>query len=259
MTLTPTRNLAATRSVVAKARSLSRSYGPHTAVSCLDLDVQSGEVVALTGPNGSGKTSTLLMFAGLLAPTAGTVDVAPGGTGGTSLAFVPADGPGFEELTVHELLELHLRLRGARFDGLVRDALLDAFGLSGHVDFRLRSLSTGLRRSVSIVAAILTPAQLLIIDEATAALDPEAVLALRELLVAHAAGGGAVLLATQDLAFAEMAADRVVMLERGTVVASGTPQELRHRHRGGSLEDAFLAATGRRAQLEVLRESLRSC
>ena len=116
---------------------------------------------------------------------------------------------------------------------------------------RLGALSHGQRRVVSIVAALALARPLTVVDEATAALDPEAAVVLREALRATAGRGGGVLVATQDLFFAERVCDDVVLLSDGRVVAQGRVAEL------SPLEDAYLSAVGARDRAEEVRRALR--
>jgi ABC-2 type transport system ATP-binding protein len=163
-----------------------------------------------------------------------------------SLAFVPDDPLGFEELTVIEQARLLRSLYGAGPEWTDRvAALLEAFSLAGRRDTRLGTLSRGLRRQASFVGAFALGAPLVLVDEATATLDPEAVVVVRSILRAHARRGASSLLATQDLSFAEETCDMVVLLERGVVIDAGAPRELCERHACASLEDAFLHAVGR--------------
>lgn len=243
------------------AEGVVKRFGPARAVDGLDLVVEAGTVAALAGPNGSGKTTTLALVAGLLPLDAGRIalDGAPAGTAAArrSAAFVPDEPRGFDELAVGELLGLVRALYGAGSDFDARAArLLEAFGLAPRAGARLGELSHGLRRQASVVAAAALAPRLLVVDEATAALDPEAVVVLRETVRALAHRGSAVLVATQDLRFAEDVADRVHLLDRGRVVAEGPLPGLLGRFCASSLEEAFLAAVGRPGLGRTLRSAL---
>jgi ABC-2 type transport system ATP-binding protein len=139
---------------------------------------------------------------------------------------------------------------GAAFDARAA-ALCDAFELSTRLRLRFGALSHGQRRVVSIVAALALSRPLVVVDEATAALDPVAIVVLREALRAVAAQGFGVLVATQDLSFAERVCDEVVLLSDGRVVARGAVQEL------SPLEETFLTTVGAAARVGEVRRALR--
>ena len=238
-----------------RASALTVRYGRVAAVDAVSMSVSTGEVVGLVGPNGSGKTSTLRAVVGMTRPTSGWVRLhghLAGSAGArAAAAFVPDSPRGFDELTVAEYLDLVRALYGEPAGFRERaDLLLAAFGLTRRRVSALRTLSTGMRRQVSIVAAAATQPPLLVVDEATATLDPEAVVVLREVVRGLAASGrGGVLLATQDLAFAESVCSRLYLLHRGAVVTSGSMTDFgalagRLGATDGSLESVFLAAAG---------------
>ena len=240
---------------------LTVRFGSAAVVDGVGLSVQRGAVVGLVGPNGCGKTTTLRTVMGLVEATSGTVVVSGRPAGSTDAraraAWLPDEPAGFDELTVAEYLGLVRSLYRADQAYARRAAtLLDAFGIAGRARDYLGSLSHGLRRTVAFVAAAALDPPLLVVDEATAALDPAAVLVLREALRAHARRGGGVLLATQDLHFGATVCDRVVLLDRGRVIADGRVDELIARHDGRSLEDVFVAALGREGRVLELRRAL---
>lgn len=242
-------------------RKASKRFGASIALSDVDLDVRRGSVVGLVGPNGSGKTTLLRAAAGLVAVDSGAILVAgePAGSRPARAAcvLVPDEPTGFDELTATELIRLVRALweGDERADERAR-VLVEAFGLADRTDQRLATLSRGLRRQVSAVAAFAIAPPLILVDEATATLDPEAVVVLGEAVAALALRGSGVLLATQDLHFAQITCDEVVILHRGSVLDSGTPEALLGRHSVGSLEDAFLAALGDDQLRERVRDAL---
>ncbi len=246
----PWRAAAGRPPLVLEATAIGKRFGSTVALADVTLRIPAGSIVGLVGPNGSGKTTALRMVAGLVRPDLGVVGVC-GARAGTiearqRLALVPDEPSGFDELTVVEYVSLLGRLyRVPAGHGPGPTALLDAFDLELLRDERLGALSRGRRRQVSFVAALALGTPLLVIDEATATLDPEAVVVTRSALRAHARRGGSVLLATQDLGFAESVCDSVTMLREGRVVTSGTPADVVRRFGARDLEEAFLVATGR--------------
>ncbi len=243
------------------ARGLCKRFGQAVALVDVDVDVRSGEIVGLVGPNGSGKTTALLSVAGLVRPDAGSASV-DGHVAGTlaarrALAYVPDDPGGLDELTVAEHVELVLTLHRAGERGRRRaQSVAESLGLHARWHARLGTLSRGQRRQASLVAGIALDVPLLVVDEATATLDPEAVVFLHEAIRVRAAAGAGVLLATQDLHFAERLCDTVVVLQGGSVVASGRPEVLRGAHAAQTLEEAFLAETGAGLLRERVRREL---
>ena len=208
-----------------------------------------GAVVGLVGPNGSGKTTLLHAAAGLLPFDEGSIRVAGAEAGSrearAATALVPDEPSGFDELTVAELVSLVHSLWAAGPRAAARAAvLMTAFGLDERYGQRLGTLSRGLRRQASAVAALSLAPPLILVDEATATLDPEAVVVLGEAVSALAARGCGVLLATQDLHFAGAVCHEIVLLHRGVVLDRGEPGALRARHAASSLEDVFLTALG---------------
>jgi ABC-2 type transport system ATP-binding protein len=231
-------------------------YGPVRAVTEVAFEVLGGSVVGLLGPNGCGKSSTLRAVVGLLRPHAGRI-VVNGLEQGTvsaraQVAFVPDEPEGLDELAVSEYLTLVRALyrESAAFDARAA-ALSEAFALSARLRVRLGALSHGQRRVVSLVSALALARPLLVVDEATAALDPVAIVVLREALRAAAERGAGVLVATQDLAFAERVCDDVVLLNEGCVVARGGVHDL------SPLEETFLAAVGASERVGEVRRALR--
>jgi ABC-2 type transport system ATP-binding protein len=240
---------------------LTVRFGSVTAVDGVRLGVRQGQIVGLVGPNGCGKTTTLRVVMGLVAPDAGRVRVAghPAGSpeARSLAAWLPDEPTGLDELTVSEYLDLVRSLYDARRGFAARAAtLLDAFNVADRRRTMLGALSHGIRRIVAFVAAAALRPPLLVVDEATAALDPGAVLVLREALRAHARRGGGVLVATQDLHFAGETCDRVALLDHGRVVTDGRVDQLLARYSARSLEDVFVAALGREGRLLELRRAL---
>jgi ABC-2 type transport system ATP-binding protein len=237
---------------------LELRYGQVVAVAELSFAVEPGRVVGLLGPNGCGKTSTLRAVVGLLGPRTGRVVV--NGLPQASIAaraqvaYVPDEPDGLDELCPDELFALLRTLyrAGADYDGRAQK-LVRAFDFETRSRVLLGALSHGQRRIASMIAAFALARPLVVVDEATAALDPEAVAVLREVIRALARGGGGVLVATQELAFAERVCDDVVLLSAGRVVASGTVAEVAA---GRRLEQAFLDAVGAGGRLAEVRRDL---
>ena len=244
-------------------QGVSKRFGALVALEGIDVSVDAGSVVGLVGPNGSGKTTLLRSTAGLVSIDSGSIGIAGAPAGSrparAATALVPDEPTGYDELTCAEFVALSHALWGVDERASARsDALSQAFGLGDRLEQRVGTLSRGVRRQVSVVAALSLGTPLVLVDEATAALDPEAVVVLDEALAALAAQGSAVLLATQDLHFAGAVCDEIVLLHRGTVIDRGAPVTLCARHGTDSLEDVFLAALGDGSLRSRVRESFRA-
>jgi ABC-2 type transport system ATP-binding protein len=220
-----------------RARGLRKIYRPAryrevAALNGLDLDIGAGEIVALLGPNGAGKTTAVQILTGYRRRDAGEVSVlgtdpAAAGRGWRArIGIVPQQASDFAELTVREVIR-HL----AGYYPAPREAgdLIDAVGLTRQASTRLRRLSGGQRRRVDLALGLLGHPELLVLDEPTTGLDPEARRQFWDLIRQLAAGGTTILLSTHYLDEAEALAGRVAVLAAGRIVAAGPPAALAGR------------------------------
>lgn len=217
--------------------------GAVTVLDRVDLDVDAGELVAVLGPNGAGKTTLFELLLGLSAPTSGTVSVLgahpghPRVVGRTGAMLQDAGLP--DNLTVRELVRLVARSCPS---ALAVDAVLDRVGLDDRQRRTVAQLSGGERQRVLLAMALVGVPDLLLLDEPTAAMDPDARRSFWRHARATVGEGTTVVFATHDLGEADRIADRVVILARGRVVADSPLTELESRFAGG-LEDAYLQLT----------------
>ena len=225
------------------------------ALDGLDLDVPSGRVLALLGANGAGKTTAVRLLTTLTRPDGGRAEVAGHDVVGDGpqvrrrIALVGQYAACDEALSATANLVLFGRLVGlSRRAARARATeLLEQFALTEHADRPLSGFSGGMRRRIDLAAALVTPPEVLFVDEPTAGLDPEARRDLWAMLATLVEAGTTVLLTTQYLEEADTLADDVVILRDGRVVASGTPAELkrlvgppRMELREPTLEDVYL-------------------
>ncbi|MFF9001792.1 ABC transporter ATP-binding protein [Streptomyces achromogenes] len=249
--------MAAVISTAGLARTFRTKSGPVEAVSGIDLTVHEGEILGFLGPNGAGKTTTLRMLTTLLTPTGGAATVAghdlvadPAGVRRVS-GYVAQSGGADPQITVREELVTQGRLyRLPKARAVARAAELAAeLDLTGFLDRKTGALSGGQRRRLDIAMALTHRPAVLFLDEPTTGLDPGSRADLWELVRRlRDEHGTTVFLTTHYLDEADALADRLVIVDRGTVAAEGTPGALRLRYGGSldaTLQDTFLAITGR--------------
>ena len=234
---------------------LRRQYGAFTAVESLSFSVAAGEIVGLIGPNGAGKTTTLRTLAEILRPTSGHVRidgydlVEHAIEAKRRLAFMPDEPHLFEYLTVVEHLRLTARLYGV--DDIDRRAqpLLDELELSGKQHALPGELSRGMRQKVVIACGLVRDASTLLFDEPLTGLDPIGIRKMRQTIVARSRAGAAILLSSHLLHLVEEICSRVIIMDRGRIVADGTFAELASHAElaaaGSRLEQIFMRITGR--------------
>lgn len=225
-----------------EAQSLTRRYGEFTAVSDISFGVQEGEIVGLLGPNGAGKTTVIRMITGFLPPTSGQIRVAGHDlfrepvTARREIGYLPENVALYPEMRVEEYLLYRARLEGVGRGG--RDEALNrAVERCLLEDVRrqiISTLSKGYRQRVGLAAAILHRPPVLVLDEPTVGLDPRQIIAIRE-LIRELARESTLLLSTHILPEVELLCDRVVILDRGRVIAEGTPESLGERWSGAAL------------------------
>jgi ABC-2 type transport system ATP-binding protein len=211
-----------------------------------------GEVIGLLGPNGAGKSTTIKIIAGILTHAAGRVTVAglplPAHSVNVKsrIGYVPEAAVLFESLTGQEFLELSGRLHDldettlqARIAGI-----LEAFSLTADRVGRLDTYSKGMRQKILIGAALLHNPQLILLDEPLSGLDVHSSILIKDLIAALAAEGKTILYSSHVLDVVEKVCDRVLIIDKGTLIAEGTLDSLQGFSGAGSLEDVFRQMTG---------------
>ncbi|SHG18541.1 MULTISPECIES: ABC transporter ATP-binding protein [Geodermatophilus] len=209
---------------------LRKRYGKRTAVDGVSFSVGRGEVVGLLGPNGAGKTSVIKMLLGLVRPDDGEVLLLgrPGRDprARERVGYLPELFRYQPWLTAAEVLTLHVRLSGARVPAAEQADVLARVGLAARSGDRVGGFSKGMQQRLGLAVALVARPELVVLDEPTSALDPLGRVDVRDVVLDLRERGVAVLLNSHLIGEVERVCDRVVILDRGRVAASGTLAEL---------------------------------
>jgi len=247
-----------------EAEGLVKAFGDVRAVDGVDLSVAGGSVYGVLGPNGAGKTTTIKMLATLLRPDGGTARVlghdvvreahqvrrAVSLTG--QLASVDEDLTGRENLILIGLL-LGLRRSAAKARA---QELLEAFGLEEAAGRLVKNYSGGMRRRLDIAASIVVTPRLMFLDEPTTGLDPRSRNQVWDIVRELQGAGTTILLCTQYLDEADQLADRIAVIDHGTVIAEGTPGQLKASVGSGALKVRLIDPEQRPQAHEILAREL---
>ena len=233
-------------------QGLSKTYGDFHAVQPLNLTVRRGELFGFLGPNGAGKTTTIRMMMGILVPSAGRVLIdgldchADPAEVKRRVGYLPDTPVFYDYLRGREILCFVAEMHGfSRAEAATRSArLLADFGLEEAGEDYAVNYSLGMKKRLGLACALIHDPTVLILDEPINGLDPRAARDVQELLLAAAARGVTIFVSTHLLDMAEKLCDRVAIIHRGQLAATGTLDEIRaEASSSGSLEDVFLKIT----------------
>jgi ABC-2 type transport system ATP-binding protein len=243
-----------------QARGLRKAYGPTQALDGLDLDVGHGSILGLLGPNGAGKTTAVRVLSTLLRPDRGTARVAGHDVIAEAALVRQHIGLTGQYAALDESLtgRANLVMIGRLCRLTARDArrraaeLLEDFGLAGAADRGVKTYSGGMRRRLDLAASLVARPGILFLDEPTTGLDLPSRLAAWDAVRELAAAGTTVLLTTQHLDEADQLASRIAVVDRGQVIAEGTPAQLKAKVGGERVQLTVAPASGLAAAGEVL-------
>ena len=233
-----------------EVENLVKAFGPKLAVNDVSFTVERGEVLGFLGPNGAGKSTTMRMITGFIPPTSGKITI-----GGYNMlenplpakrliGYLPENAPGYADMTVRGFLNFAAELRGLRGDARKKAIHRAAeLCLLGNVLYQtIDTLSKGYKHRTGLAQALIHDPDILIMDEPTDGLDPNQKHDVRN-LIKRMGENKAIIFSTHILEEVEAACTRVIIIDRGKIVANGTPQELKARSPEGRLEDVFRSIT----------------
>lgn len=234
-------------------KNLSKRYGNILAVNRLNLSVSKGEVFGFIGPNGAGKTTTIRMMGGVLAPTEGSVIIC-----GINMAddpenakkktgFIPDRPFLYEKLTGMEFLRFTADLYGLSEETFYEksEKLLKMFSIYDWSDELIESYSHGMKQRLVMSAALIHDPEVIVVDEPMVGLDPAGIRLVKDLFRDLAEGGKTIFLSTHTLKIAEEVCDRIGIIHKGSLIATGTTTDLKltAKVKEADLEEVFLRLT----------------
>lgn len=232
---------------VLTVKGLRKSYGTQTALAGIDFEVRPGEVFALIGPNGAGKTTTLRIIATLLTPSAGDISFL-----GRDLrkepdfvrekiSYLPEEAGAYKNMKgldyLHFMANFYARTAEEEKDYVDRAVAITELG--GRLQTRVGTYSKGMTRKLLLARALMTRPVLAILDEPTSGLDVLNALEVREIIRRYVKEGTSVLLSSHNMLEIEFLSDRVGLIDKGLILDTGTPEELKDKHRAKNLEEVF--------------------
>ena len=239
-------------------RNLTKFYGQEKAVSDISFDVKTGEILGFLGPNGAGKTTTMKIITCFMPPTSGTVEVDGYSVGDHSLevrrriGYLPELNPLYHDMNAIEYLEYAARLHGLDRSKMRQQLALmvEVCGLKEVRHKDIGELSKGYRQRVGLAQAMIHEPEVLIMDEPTSGLDPNQIVEIRN-LIKQLGRAKTVILSTHILSEVQATCDRVIIVNRGEIVADGTPAELQDKFHGSEIIALELKAPVQNAMAEM--------
>ncbi len=249
-------------SYMIEANQLRKIYGDFVAVDDVTFNVRPGEIVGFLGPNGAGKTTTIKMLTGLLVPDGGSalicgLDIQQDPLKAKAqFAYVPDTPNLYRKLKASEYLRFMARLYhvpAEQADARIRQ-YLDLFELTDKAGNYLEGFSHGMQQKIAITGALLHDPKILFMDEPTVGLDPRSARLVKDLMQQRRDDGNAVFFSTHILEIAQNMCDRVIIIDKGRILADAPVDELRQIRGDQSLEDIFLELTGGNEVDELVKE-----
>jgi ABC-2 type transport system ATP-binding protein len=233
---------------------VTKTFGPHTAVDDLSLEVPEGTVYGFIGPNGSGKTTTLRMIMHILHPDRGEITV----LGERSLVaanervgYLPEERGLYKQMKVCDILRFYAELKGCRDSRAAIDSWLERMSLTDWAGKRVQALSKGMAQKVQFIATVIARPTLVLLDEPFSGLDPVNAEVLREAVLDLKRDGATVIFSTHDMAVAEKMCDFIFMIYKGRKVLDGTLESIQDRY-GSDTVRVRLDANGAALSLSSL-------
>jgi len=242
-------------------KGITKTYGPQKALDNLSFEVKTGEILGFLGPNGAGKTTTMKAITCFISPNEG--DITVGGysiheapdTVKQNIGYLPENNPLYLDMAVMDYLKFIGELQGVpknRLEQRVREMVLKC-GLGDEKHKKIGELSKGYRQRVGLAQALIHNPEVLILDEPTTGLDPNQIIEIRE-LIKEIGREKTVILSSHILAEVEATCDRVLIINKGKIVADGTPKELRSKAQGNEVLKVAVKGGDRNAVFKALSD-----
>jgi ABC-2 type transport system ATP-binding protein len=245
---------------VIEVQNLSKHYGPFKAVDDVSFRAEAGEILGFLGPNGAGKTTTMRIITGYMPATEGKASVAGFDVFDQPIeakkrtGYLPETPPLYPDMTVREYLTFVAKIKGVRKDVKGRvDEVMKKTWVADMANRHCAKLSKGYKQRVGLAQALIHNPDVLVLDEPTAGLDPRQIIETRQ-LIRELAGGHTIVLSTHILPEVAQTCQKVVIINKGKVVAVDTPDALTERLRGG--QALFVIAQGPAADIQRALQSI---
>ncbi len=247
---------------ILEARNLTRTFGEFKAVDDASFTLNAGEIVGFLGPNGAGKTTTIKMLTGLLGPSSGTARIAGFDINESPMeakariGYVPDTPNLYGKLKAQEYLRFVgqlYKVPPAQVEERIKP-MLDLFDLTEVAGNYLDTFSHGMQQKVAIIGGFLHDPQIVFMDEPTVGLDPRSARLIKDLMIRNRDRGKTIFFSTHILEIAQTMCDRVIIINKGSIVADAQVDEMRRMRGDQSLEDIFLELTGGRDVDDMVKE-----
>ena len=240
--------------------NLTKKYGDQRAVDDISFEVKSGEVVGFLGPNGAGKSTTMRMLTCYMAPTDGHIEVAgfkadkdPGEIK-KRIGYLPENNPLYTDMAIIDYLKFCAEIQGIQHgevNGRIRE-MIDVCGLNLERHKKINELSKGYRQRVGLAQAMIHDPEILILDEPTSGLDPNQIVEIRK-LIKELGKEKTVILSSHILSEVEATCDRILIINKGKIVADGTSDTLRKQAQGQELISVLIEGDPEKVKKALLR------
>lgn len=240
---------------------LRKFFGPKMVLKDVNLQVKRGEIIGYIGPNGAGKSTTVKILLGLIGDYEGDIHIFGENIKNSidyksKIGYVPETAEIYENLTAREYLTFIGGLYGMDYDLVDKKAegLMKLFGIADVYDARMSSYSKGMKQKTLIISSLLNDPEILFLDEPLGGIDANSVIVFKEVLGELSKLGKTIFYSSHIMEVVEKLSDRIILIDKGEIIADGKLEDIRDQSMDGSLEDIFNKLTGFDSHREIAKE-----